>query len=31
MTLDDESTLITGGTGGVGRKFVQIAPTRYNP
>ena len=31
MTLDDKTILVTGGTGSFGRKFVQIALSRYEP
>jgi len=31
MTLDDKTILVTGGTGSFGRKFVQIALSRYKP
>ena len=31
MSLDDKTILVTGGTGSFGRKFVQIALSRYEP
>src|SRR6266481_1941554 len=31
MTLDDKTILVTGGTGSFGRKFVEIALSRYKP
>ena len=31
MILEDKTILITGGTGSFGRKFIQIALSRYNP
>jgi UDP-N-acetylglucosamine 4,6-dehydratase len=31
MILDDKTILVTGGTGSFGRKFVQIALSRYKP
>ena len=31
MSIDDKTILVTGDTGSFGRKFVEIALTRYNP
>ena len=31
MSIDDQTILLTGGTGSFGRKFTEIALTRYNP
>jgi UDP-N-acetylglucosamine 4,6-dehydratase/5-epimerase len=31
MILDDKTILVTGGTGSFGRKFIQIALSRYKP